>query len=190
MGTVCGADCLCSVTPEVVPRPWGRHGTNHVQLVISSFFNIGGIAVGYHTSVVVDGVEYFFETSGICKFDGIHSHGKASKDVTDCGFSPKDGEELAFKLAPHFSPGSYDFLLKNCNTFTDCALYFLLGVRLDKRYSLAEKNLREKFGLDGFEVLAQGLYKPNINAAKFAVDDVITTLSEMRMTLPNESQCD
>merc|ERR1719210_2582401 len=42
-------------------------------------------------------------------------------------------------LQPHFLPGTYDLLRKNCNSFSDCALAYLLGMRLDDKYRAPEK---------------------------------------------------
>jgi len=157
-------------------RPRDPECTNHVQLVISSFLNIGGVGIGYHTSVAVNGKEYFFDICGICGCDGICSHGKASKTVIDCGFSPKSGDELVFVLMPHFLRGTYDLLFKNCNSFTDVALHFLLGIRLDESYSAVEKRLGQKPALNLVRMLTNGTYEPNVSAVNFTADSVIAEL--------------
>ena len=36
-------------------------------------------------------------------------------------------------LRPHFQGGSYDLLRKNCNSFSDCAVFYLLRQRIDAR---------------------------------------------------------
>eukprot|EP00971_Amphidinium_carterae_P164695 3265047-Amphidinium_carterae.1 len=42
-------------------------------------------------------------------------------------------------LRPFFQRGSYDIIYKNCNHFSDCALYFLTSSRLDSTYNRAER---------------------------------------------------
>ncbi|CAE8718615.1 unnamed protein product, partial [Polarella glacialis] len=50
------------------------------------------------------------------------------------GSSRLTGKELLGGLSDHFRPGTYDLLRKNCNTFSDCALYLLCGRRLDSSF--------------------------------------------------------
>jgi len=81
-------------------------------------------------------------------------------------------------LLPHFSQGSYDILLKNCNAFSDCAIFCLFGTRLDDRYSATEKYFTEKIGVEHLQTMTQGLYQPNSKALNFLVDDVIAMLDD------------
>lgn len=45
-------------------------------------------------------------------------------------------------LNPYFVEGSYDIISKNCNSFTDAALYFLTKTRLGAQFSRLERMLR------------------------------------------------
>lgn len=119
-------------------------------------------------------VSFFFNDGGICKSIGIRSHGKQPTEVLDVGFSSKTGQDVCIALIPHFPRGSYDVLLKNCNSFTDCALFFLLGVRLQKHYSAVEKHISQKVGVELFQFVTQ--YKSNTKAIKFLAEDVIAIL--------------
>merc|ERR1712137_63589 len=101
------------------------------------------------------------------------SHGQKSKEVFDLGFSSKSGIELGRALLPHFSRGSYDLLLKNCNSFSDCAMFCLFGTRLDDCYSATEKYLSQNIGVEHFQMMTRGLYQPNSSARNFSVEDVI-----------------
>merc|ERR1712007_207491 len=88
----------------------------------------------------------------------------------------KTCDDLFFGLMPHFTKGSYDVILKNCNSFTDCALYFLLGIRLKKCYSATERYLRENIGIERFQVMTYGVYESNTTAREFMTEDVIRIL--------------
>lgn len=76
-------------------------------------------------------------------------------------------------LGEHFKPGSYDIIRKNCNSFSDCCLHYLLGARLCKRYTILERST----GL--LERLPQATYIPNQMAATYSTDDVIAKLAEL-----------
>jgi len=102
--------------------------------------------------------------------------GDRKKKVFDLGFSSRSGIELGRALLPHFSRGSYDILLKNCNSFSDCAICCLFGTRLDDRYSATEKYFTEKIGVEHFQMMTHGLYQPNSKAVNFLVEDVIAIL--------------
>merc|ERR1712032_117988 len=80
-------------------------------------------------------------------------------------------------MRPHFKPGSYDVLKKNCNTCSDCALGYLLGRRLDAEFSSLERLAQfaeSNFGLPG---LLTG-YTPNSKAATFLRGEHIGTFEE------------
>merc|ERR1719469_816826 len=89
----------------------------------------------YHTAVVVDDMEYAFTCSGLIEF--VHSGDK--KTVKDLGVTTICGDAMLKTLGPHFMPGTYDLLRKNCNSFSDCALFLLLGKRLDQKYTQLEQ---------------------------------------------------
>lgn len=100
----------------------------------------------YHTSIHVDGREYYFDIGGILTGPSLRSHtggrmpGPKTK-VIDLGNSPYDGEQMHNILAPLFPKGSYDVLRKNCNSFTDAAIYLLLGSRAPGLFSRGERLL-------------------------------------------------
>merc|ERR1719440_407564 len=101
-----------------------------VELLVSPIAELHGVA-GYHTSVLLNGAEYFYGPTGIVHSDRISSHRRRSKMERICmGSSTYNGKELIATLEDHFPPGHYDLLRKNCNAFTDCALYLLCGQRL------------------------------------------------------------
>mmetsp|Transcript_23638 Transcript_23638/g.55220 ORF Transcript_23638/g.55220 Transcript_23638/m.55220 type:complete len:177 (+) Transcript_23638:54-584(+) len=133
----------------------------------------------YHTSVVVSDMEFAFSSRGIVFQAGIQSHNQFSAKpvVTDLGFTTVSRKELIDLLKPHFRPGSYDLLRKNCNSFTDCALAVLLGTRLDEKYrtlerigAAADKYVGIVSGLSG------GKYRPNPRADSFQTCKVVAKL--------------
>ncbi|CAE7709956.1 spin [Symbiodinium necroappetens] len=90
----------------------------------------------YHTSVKVDDLEYSFSGDGIVIGRGLPSHVRMADkpQVLYMGLTRISGEDLKEQLGRFFKRGTYDLLRKNCNSFTDCALFFLLDSRLDPGY--------------------------------------------------------
>lgn len=111
-----------------------------VRLVVSSL--IGGCWAkdAYHTSIVVDDFEFAFNHLGIVN-QRLDAGDHASHDgqMIDLGFSTISGHQMKLLLEPYFQAGSYDMLRKNCNNFSDCALFCLLGHRLDVKYRKLER---------------------------------------------------
>jgi len=95
----------------------------------------------YHTSVIVDDMEFSFSGRGIEQLPGAQSHVpfNGRPMLTDMGYTKMSRTAMMKYLHPHFMPGTYDLLRKNCNSFSDCALSFLLGQRLDEKYRSMEK---------------------------------------------------
>mmetsp|Transcript_31879 Transcript_31879/g.58384 ORF Transcript_31879/g.58384 Transcript_31879/m.58384 type:complete len:243 (-) Transcript_31879:153-881(-) len=124
-------------------------GMHEVKLAATGFLTVAGLTA-YHTSVIVDDQEFLFDSLGIMVAPPLwshlagHSKGKPETDdlqteVSVLGRSPMSGRAMAQILRPHFMKGSYDILYKNCNHFTDCALYVLLMQRLPGKYSRGER---------------------------------------------------
>jgi len=146
--------------------------TNHIQLAASELFNIPGLATAYHTSVLVNGEEFFFSDSGILWDRALTSHQGKPSELVDIGFSPYTGVQLLNSLQSHFMPGSYDLIRKNCNSFSDVALYFLLRKRLDRKYSALER-LGQRASPDMIQRFTKGMYVPNNVASSYSSDAVI-----------------
>merc|ERR1712007_124541 len=92
-------------------------------------------------------------------------------ELIDLGGSIRTGDDLCNALSPHFTPGSYDLILKNCNSFTDCAMHYLLGLRLCKECSSVERALGQN--LDIVENVTLRHYSRNPKAVNFRLEDVI-----------------
>eukprot|EP00439_Symbiodinium_sp_Y106_P082570 s227_g22.t1 len=121
----------------------GRAANNQVQLAVSPLGGVPG-ATAYHSSVIVNGDEYFFSDGGISFGSGLQSHKNpqnpdSKPEVFDMGMSPYTGTQMKSALERFFHSGTYDLLRKNCNSFSDCALFYLLHKRLDKKYRAMEK---------------------------------------------------
>lgn len=128
---------------QILPRRGARE--HEVHLAATEVFRASGVCA-YHTSVHVGGREFFFDISGISSGPSLHSHtgGRApgpKTEVCDLGFTCIDGATLVKAMSPIFSKGSYDILRKNCNTFTDAAVFLLTGKRLDAHYARPERFL-------------------------------------------------
>jgi len=129
-----------------------------VQLVATPILEVAGIKA-YHTSIVIGRVEYFFDADGIITAPALWSHtgidgrspsnkldqapplGAANTEVIDMGVTPVTPEAFLRAMTPFFLTGTYDIILKNCNTFSDAALYFLTRTRLESRYARLERFL-------------------------------------------------
>jgi len=155
--------------------------TNHVQLAASELFNVPGLATAYHTSVLVNGEEFFFSDSGILWDRALTSHQGKPSELIDVGFSPYTGVQLLNALQPHFMPGSYDLIRKNCNSFSDVALHFLLRKRLDKKYSALER-LGQRASPDMLQRFTKGMYVPNHVANSFSPETVIQEVNKQPAT--------
>lgn len=149
---------------------------NKIELAASELFNLT-LATAYHTSVIVNGEEFFFSDSGIFTDRMLNSHGGTPSERIELGYSAKTGTQLLRALAPYFRPGTYDLVRKNCNSFSECAVYYLLGQRLERRFCAIEK-----LGQANTELLAQvtkGMYVPNPAAQDFQVETVLASLDKL-----------
>jgi len=161
---------------------------HEVELAVSPLANLRGIA-GYHTSVLVAGEEYYFCPSGIRYSPRIVSHPMNSVQRIFVGLSQTSGAELLDFLEAHFRTGSYDLLRKNCNSFTDCALYFLCEQRLDLRYRTVEKLAWAADDNTGMlQAISSGEYKPNPKAEDFDVQALLRDI-ELARDYGSESDC-
>merc|ERR1719356_492430 len=112
--------------------PWSRRGPHEVRLAVTEILKVAGMS-GFHTSIIVDDREYFFDSHGIMVAPPLWSHlvGRSQSpddvrtEVIDMGLSPCCGRAMVQALRSHFQKGSYDIFYKNCNSFTDVALYFM-----------------------------------------------------------------
>eukprot|EP00434_Breviolum_minutum_P041529 symbB.v1.2.036942.t2/scaffold5335.1/size28330/5 len=121
----------------------GRPANNQVQLAVSVLGGVPG-ATAYHSSVIVNGHEFFFSDGGIASSGNLMSHKNpqmpdSKPEVIDMGMSPYTGSQMQAALERYFISGTYDLLRKNCNSFSDCALFYLLHKRIDKKYRQMEK---------------------------------------------------
>ncbi|CAK9043642.1 DeSI-like protein sdu1 (Meiotically up-regulated gene 67 protein) [Durusdinium trenchii] len=138
--------------------PEAQEGQHTISLAATEIIRVAGMS-GYHTSVIVDDQEYFFDSIGILEAKPLFSHmlpeppepdidatgldlppsrhpsgplRSPSREpvVTRIGSSAYSGRDLVAALHQYFERGTYDVFYKNCNTFTDAALYFLTKTRM------------------------------------------------------------
>ncbi|CAE8699969.1 unnamed protein product, partial [Polarella glacialis] len=123
-----------------------------VLLAATELFQVMGFSA-YHTSITLDGRELFFDGGGVVEADAFWSHDwcqgvreKASsgepvskREVVDLGRTHLDREAVMDVIGPYFQAGSYDVLRKNCNSFSDAAIYFLTKQRLEGRFNRLER---------------------------------------------------
>jgi len=156
-------------------------GTNRVEFAVSLLFSLPGLASAYHTSVLVNGEEFFFSDSGIFSNRALTSHNAEPSELVYVGLSSRTGAHLLDALNSHFRSGSYDLIRKNCNSFSDCALYFLLEKRLPSRYSAME-GLGQRASFDLLQRFTKGAYVPNQVSESFSADEVIRALADWSPT--------
>ena len=172
--------------------PTGNGAPQHeVKLAISPIgVKIPSLPEAYHTSVVVDDKEYCFTSNGVvcsrsCKSHARFQNGPAK--VIHMGMSHMSGEEMLAGLKRHFAPGTYDMLRKNCNSFVDCALFYLLRRRLDGKYRILEQMLECIDDTIGFvRILSMGEYMPNPKANDFNVGKILACI-EAGYSFPKDS---
>jgi len=149
-------------------------GKFSVEIAASVLFGIPPLANAYHTSIVVEGEEYFFSDQGMCFDDKLISHAGKAHERYEAGRTDYSGTEMWWALQAHFRPGTYDLLRKNCNSFSDAALFFLLRERLDKKYAALET-----LGRTSPDVVMKVIYVPNPVADSFDIENVIDAISKL-----------
>lgn len=152
-----------------------------VELAVSPLAGLKG-AAGYHSSILIQGEEYFFSPMGIIHSAHISSHKKNPQmQRIFVGLSRYSGSDLVEFFDHSFPPGHYDLLRKNCNCFSDAAMYFLCEQRLDKRYCYVErfgKLADDHAGL--IQSISGGEYLPNPQAVGFELESLIKEIDAER----------
>merc|ERR1711971_281466 len=87
----------------------------------------------------------------------------------DMGMSQHSGHSMKMALERHLLPGTYDLLRKNCNSFSDLAIWYLLHKRLPDQYRRLEK-LGASSSLVQSVMGSGGQYKPNPKANEFDLE--------------------
>eukprot|EP00931_Biecheleriopsis_adriatica_P088784 TRINITY_DN6301_c0_g1_i3.p1 TRINITY_DN6301_c0_g1~~TRINITY_DN6301_c0_g1_i3.p1 ORF type:complete len:237 (+),score=51.13 TRINITY_DN6301_c0_g1_i3:102-713(+) len=169
-----------------------RPGMHRVQLAftqldISFVPGTSMLPASYHTSVLVDGVEYTFSNSGIQK--GIHTQShenlrnkQYATEILNVGVTNISASVMAKVLTPYFQPGSYDLLRKNCNSFSACAIFFLLGSQLDEKFQALERLVENHSTL--VQVFTFGSYQPK--GIEFDQKAVCACISQQRDLLARQ----
>jgi len=171
--------------------------TNEVQLAVSPLGGVPG-AQAWHSSVIINGDEFSFSDGGIAVARGTDSHDAMAKqnnastqvqiktEVFDMGMSPYSGSQVRAALQTYFQPGTYDLLRKNCNSFSDAALFYLLKKRIDRKYRQLEM-----IGARNPQIIAAmsgNGYQPNAKCDNFDLEKVIKESDpETRWDMPGEA---
>lgn len=135
----------------------------------------------YHTSLVFPDCELAFSADGINKLAFLQSHRNAPGTfILEKGFTDKTPDEVREIFLPHFQPGTYDLLRKNCNSFCDCALWFLTGQRIDPEFRRLEKFAKRLVKNGGAPFLERvGItYMANPAADQFKVSWVVQDIED------------
>mmetsp|Transcript_34905 Transcript_34905/g.104442 ORF Transcript_34905/g.104442 Transcript_34905/m.104442 type:complete len:224 (+) Transcript_34905:122-793(+) len=175
--STCGNCCTCDLEPAdaALPRDGARQ---RVQLAVSPVAIRVFQLQAYHSSVAVNDVEFSFTKQGLVGAPLFHSHfmARGPLQIIDMGHTDVPASKMLTALEPFFKSGSYDILRKNCNAFSDCALYCLLGARLDEEYRAVDRlgTSADRFGL--VRLITMFDYRPNPRADGFSVDRVLQHL--------------
>jgi len=152
-----------------------------VELAVSPLAGLKG-AAGYHSSILIQGEEYFFSPMGIIHSAHISSHKKNPQmKRVFIGLSRYSGSDLVEFFDHHFPPGHYDLLRKNCNCFSDAAMYFLCEQRLEGKYCYVErfgKLADDHAGI--IQSISGGEYLPNPQAVGFDLEALIKEIDTER----------
>jgi len=124
-----------------------RSNTGEAFAIVSTIFSVGAVAA-YHSSIILGNKEYYFDGGGIQTAPLCQSHMIVQGVLLDPHFETQSfgdvvltGDALKKGLGTFFRPGTYDIIFKNCNAFTDAAVYFLCRQRLHAKYSRLERLL-------------------------------------------------
>mmetsp|Transcript_41279 Transcript_41279/g.111545 ORF Transcript_41279/g.111545 Transcript_41279/m.111545 type:complete len:241 (-) Transcript_41279:79-801(-) len=192
-----GNNVVCGGVPDERPVGFRRFAPYEVRLAVTEILHVAGVS-GYHTSVVVDDREYFFDCLGIMVAAPLWSHLAGQMKLTagpntemiPMGRSSCSGNRMVQALIPHFEKGSYDIFCKNCNSFSDAALYYLTRSRLDGRFNRIERVVTAtdpvSVGLINRLLRAPGeageppsdFYVRNPEADGFSVEELIASFDE------------
>ena len=94
--------------------------------------------MSYHSSLQINGTEYCFDMGGIETSKSLRSHDardgapRMNTQVIPMGKSNRTGYMLTQDIGHLFERNTYDLVKKNCNSFADAGLYYLLGKRMPK----------------------------------------------------------
>ncbi|KAJ5997361.1 hypothetical protein N7522_009021 [Penicillium canescens] len=103
----------------------------------------------YHTSIVLNGVEYYFGQGIQTAVPGTTHHGQPM-EVESLGTTELPNEvveEYLGSLASIYTPESYDLFLHNCNNFTQDLSMFLVGKSIPEHIrNLPQTFLETPFG--------------------------------------------
>jgi len=182
-----------------------------VALAATPLFTVFGFTA-YHTSVLLGDREVFFDGGGIVEATAFWSHdwcqGVRSKagpesgvptcasdtEVLELGLTQLHCSDVMGTLGTFFQEGSYDVLHKNCNSFSDVALYLLTKQRLGAKFNRLERWIvaLEPWSTDLIKKLlttkqgdatsedeqhsSNAGYAPNPSAEGFNVEDLIGEL--------------
>merc|ERR1711879_1071969 len=133
----------------------------------------------FHSSITLGGVEYSFDGRGIRGLEPCTSHAEMHKTETviPIGNTLAKGDYLLAALGPFFPPGTYDLLHHNCNSFTDCSIFYCCGIRMDPHYRrlelLGDHSQQQFHMMDALKLVGMN-YHENPAAKSF---DKVTTLN-------------
>ncbi|CAK0829155.1 unnamed protein product [Prorocentrum cordatum] len=193
MGAACHPISKLELWPDELPEGidetiYAGVKQHKVQLLATCLgVDVPGFRV-FHTSVVVEDTEYYFGPSGVNTTTdcGSHKFLKNAPTMLTMGYSPIPGQEMRRVVSSLFRAGSYDALRKNCNSFSDCALYYLLGNRLEWRYRGLDQvgaalNRHDSALMNSIlEAIGVGTYVPNPEAVGFDIEESLRWLNDAR----------
>jgi len=143
----------------------------------------------YHTSIALGETEYCFTQRGVVAMPCFQSHArvKGPSQVFEMGVTDISAERLVAIMEQFFEPGSYDILRKNCNSFTDCALFLLLGERLQEEFREVDRLGLSADRLGLIRLITMCDYTPNPLAQDFDTDLVLQAVGRRQPPHVNQT---
>lgn len=166
--------------------PWKSRPARRVEMAYTQFGpGLPGIKA-YHTSIMMQDQEFSFGATGIVQAPPLTSHHCLSRtpEIVTLGHTVLSGDEMLMALRQFFGLGTYDMLRKNCNTFSDCAMFFLLGIRLHPGYCELERigYLAER-AFQLMQAITGGAYRPNPALKHFDTEVLISRILDIKRHL-------
>jgi len=135
----------------------------------------------WHTSIEIQGKEYYFDGTGVETSARRRSHNGDPFLDLEIGWTYRTAQNLLTDLDHHFSKG-YNLLGKNCNSFSDCALFYLFQIRLHPEFTILERK-----GLRCWAMKIFCWYMDCESEVHFEVEDVIDRLAAILPAMDNIS---
>jgi len=173
-----GANVPVELLQDLKLAPYGQPVRIGATPLSTSMGDI--LPVAWHTSISIGTTELSFCPTGVVPARNWLSHkvlhpGREGPEVViEFGYSTTSAVEVVSAMQTFFKAGSYDLLRKNCNSFTNVSLFWLMGVRLDDKFTALDRaGASIESSIPLVQIFTLGNYSPNPEALKFDLEEVL-----------------